>query len=204
MATLTVTSTSTNNIAVPQPVGVIAPGATASFDVSTSEIDDMRAELVALEDGGYITFTVSVDTDASAAELAASFMPASQVLETSSAQAIGAFTVTLAATQTNTAMALGAVAVGWTAPRAGSITGLSVASVAAPTTAGCDFRVSVNGTPIAGTSAVLTHSPALANVAVSFARDTYTFAAGDIIRVVYTSGGIGNTPVAVAFVEVTC
>ena len=36
-----------------------------------------------------------------------------------------------------------------------------------------------------------------------FVRDTSTFAAGDVLRVVYTTAGITNTPTAAATIEIT-
>ena len=89
------------------------------------------------------------------------------------------------------------------APRAGSITGLSVAISAAVTGASQDVTVAVtkNGTEVALT-ADLTQAGAETSATATAARGTITFAAGDIIGVSYTSDTITNTPALVATVEI--
>ena len=127
-------------------------------------------------------------------------------------QSIGPFTApgaagVLAADQTNLdcrySHTVTAAALGFVAPRAGSITGLSVAISAAVTGASQDVTVAVtkNGTEVALT-ADLTQAGAETSATATAARGTITFAAGDIIGVSYTSDTITNTPALVATVEI--
>lgn len=117
----------------------------------------------------------------------------------------GGFSATLAADQTNLDLTKDAIAGGgYVATRAGSITGLSAMIDAAITGAGTSatFKVTKNGTEIAGSGVAMTQAGAEVKGQTTYARGTYTFAAGDVIGVSYTSTTITNTPKASATVEI--
>jgi hypothetical protein len=131
-------------------------------------------------------------------------------------QAVGPFTApgaagVVAASQTNLDMryehTVTAAALSWIAPRAGSITGLSAHISAAITGGGTTITVKVtkNGTElVSGPEVLLTQAGAEVKGQDTETKDVFTFAAGDIIGVSYTSTGISNTPALVATVEVEC
>lgn len=123
-------------------------------------------------------------------------------------QAIGPFFVTTAADQSAVGTKLGdTLAMTWVAPRAGSVTAavgmLDTAITGAATT--IKARVYKNGSLLnAALDLDFTQAGAEVKDYAVVAKDTYTFAAGDEIDVVYTSTTITNTPKLVAFVEVEC
>lgn len=119
-------------------------------------------------------------------------------------QQVGPFTVTLAASQTNISLGYGGSGVGWVAPKAGSLVGFSASLSAAVTAADANCRLTKNGTPIAASQLDFTAVGAETKDFANFNKDAtgFTFVAGDEIKVVYTSGAIGNTPVLVADFEV--
>ncbi len=125
-------------------------------------------------------------------------------------QSIGPWTVTLAGSQTALGMIYGAVATvtaGWIAPTPGSLMSISGFLDAAVTGAGTNatFGVYKNGTIMnALTVLPFTQAGGLAVNQVTFAKDTYTFAAGDNITVKYTSTAISNTPKAGVNIGVEC
>lgn len=108
----------------------------------------------------------------------------------------------LAASQTNTVTNYPGV--GFVAQRNGSITALSGILAAAITGAGttANFRVAVNGTPIAATAIIFTQAGGETKLYATFTAGTHTFVAGDEITVVYTSTAISNTPGFSCSVEV--
>lgn len=122
----------------------------------------------------------------------------------------GALGVT-AADQTNLDLrhshAVTAYASGWVAPRAGSITALSASLSAAITGASKTLIVKAtkNGTEL-GAALDLTFTTGGAETALYAvaAKDSITFAAGDVIGVSYTSITTTNTPALVADIEVEC
>ena len=85
------------------------------------------------------------------------------------------------------ARALGAV--GFVAPRAGSLTGLSVNLSVAAAGSNVIFGVYKNGT-IFNAAAIVTLASATSDVKANttFAEGTYTFAAGDVITVYHRAG----------------
>lgn len=117
---------------------------------------------------------------------------------------VAPFTGTLAADQTNTDLVFGGMAGGFVATRAGSITGVSAQISAAITGAGTSatFKVTKNGTEIAGAGVAMTQAGGATTGYAVYAVDAYTFAAGDVIGVSYTSTTITNTPTASASVEI--
>lgn len=123
-------------------------------------------------------------------------------------QQLGPFIGTLAGSQTDTVVPPAGVASapGWVAQRAGSVVGFSIAVSAAVTGAGLQAAASVriNGTKIAATLLAVTQAGAETEARYAVAKDValHTFAAGDNIDVVYTSGAIENTPVLSAWVEI--
>lgn len=125
-------------------------------------------------------------------------------------QTLPASTVTLAASQTDAATTFGGLvgAGGWVAPRAGSLTGISGMLDAAVTGGGfqAQFRVFKNGSLLHASAVLPAFTQAGAEVkrSATFAKDTYTFAAGDHLQVVYTSTAITNTPKAWVSLEVEC
>jgi len=80
----------------------------------------------------------------------------------------------------------GACVVGWVAPRAGSITALSAALSAAAAGSNLIIGVYKNGT-IMNAAAIITLASATSDTKgyTTFAKDTYTFAANDVIDVRY-------------------
>lgn len=124
---------------------------------------------------------------------------------------IGPFSATLAAGQTNTTTVFGSAGMGWVAPRAGSITALTAMISAAVTTANATVVVekalAASPTAFSQIAATLVTFTAATNTTarIALVRDaaTLTFAVGDVIRVSYSSGAIGNTPTLAATVEVT-
>lgn len=125
-------------------------------------------------------------------------------------QCVGPWTITLAASQTNLGMVYGAVATvtaGWVAPTAGSLLYISGFLDAAITGAGTQaaFGVYKNGT-IINASAICTFTQAGAETVnkATFAKDLYTFAAGDNLTIKYTSTAISNTPKAWVSMGVEC
>lgn len=122
-------------------------------------------------------------------------------------QTVGPTYVTLAADQTAAAMTLGVSGGAWVAPRAGSVVGLSAMLSAAITgsTKTCTFRVYKNGSLLdANLDALFTTGGAETSKNITAAKDAYAFAAGDLLKVVYTTTTITNTPNAVAFLHVEC
>lgn len=125
-------------------------------------------------------------------------------------QTLPASTVTLAASQTDAATTFGGLvgAGGWVAPRAGSLMGISGMLDAAVTGGGfqAQFRVFKNGSLLHASAVLPAFTQAGAEVkrSATFAKDTYTFAAGDHLQVVYTSTAITNTPKAWVSLEVEC
>lgn len=122
----------------------------------------------------------------------------------------GALGVT-AADQTNLdlrhAHTVTAYASGFVAPRAGSITALSASLSAAITGASKTLIVKVtkNGTELgAGLDLTFTTGGAETTLYAVAAKDTITFAAGDLIGVSYTSTTTTNTPALVADIEIEC
>jgi|SRR5579859_918304 len=121
---------------------------------------------------------------------------------------VGPFYETMAASQTAVALKFGgAVGLGWVAPRAGSVTAVSAEVDAAVTGSGLQaaLRVYKNGALLAAAlDMVFTQAGANTKVTATFAAGLYTFAAGDVITVVCTSGAITNTPNVSATLEATC
>src|SRR5690606_5853931 len=120
---------------------------------------------------------------------------------------VGPFNATLAASQTATAASFGSVAgAAFVAKRAGLLTGLSAQLSAAITGAGTTVtvHVTVNGTIVAAANITFTQAGAEVVQRVALARDAtgIAIAAGDLVRVAYTSTGISNTPTMVATVEI--
>lgn len=117
---------------------------------------------------------------------------------------IGPASATLAATQTNTVLALGAAAGGYLAQRGGSVVGFSAKVSAAITGAGTtvNARVEIDGTPVAATALIFTQAGEETELRATFVKGVHAFAAGEVVRVVYTSTGIANTPTIVAHVEI--
>ena len=122
----------------------------------------------------------------------------------------GALGVT-AADQTNLDMrhshTVTAYASGWVAPRAGSITALSASLSAAITGASKTLIVKAtkNGTELgAALDLTFTTGGAETTLYAVAAKDSITFAAGDVIGLSYTSTTTTNTPALVADVEVEC
>ncbi len=122
---------------------------------------------------------------------------------------IGPFSVTTAATQTDAQTSFGALGLGWVAPRAGSITAFSANLSVAFATAGGSFVVqkALAASPTSFTNVAATQVSFTAGgstvARTQIVRDTSTFAAGDVLRVVYTTAGITNTPTAAATIEIT-
>lgn len=127
-------------------------------------------------------------------------------------QVVGPFTApgalgVTAASQTNLdcrySFPVTAAATSFVASRAGSITGISAQITAAITGAGTTIVCSptVNGTEVALTC-TLTQAGAEVKASGTAAKDTYAFAAGDVIGFSYTSTGISNTPALVGSVEI--
>ncbi|MCU0677759.1 MAG: hypothetical protein MUE69_33900 [Myxococcota bacterium] len=129
-----------------------------------------------------------------------------QARENAPSSHIGPFSVTLAASQTSAAMVYGVSGAAFVAPRAGKLVGLSAQLSAAITGAGTTVtaHVFVNGVAQAALDCVFTQAGAavVARVALDKKAAAIAIAAGDLIRVVYTSTGISNTPTMVATVEV--
>ena len=122
---------------------------------------------------------------------------------------LGPFYVTTAADQTDAQLTWGAAATHeYVAIRAGSVMGLSAQLSAAITHAGAgtlDVEVAINGTPIvSGPTVAFTTGGAEVKGQDTAAKDAsgHTFAAGDLITVVYTSNTITNTPTLNAYVEI--
>jgi len=96
---------------------------------------------------------------------------------------------------------------GWVAPRAGSLTGLSVSLSGAAAGSNAIFGIYVNGT-IANAAAIVTLASATSDTKayITFAKDLYAFAAGDVIdvRLRTGSGWSATTVDAAAFVEIEC
>lgn len=92
----------------------------------------------------------------------------------------------------------GSASLAWVAPRAGSVIGLSYCSDGA-----LDAAVSIslrkNGTVVAGCTASASSGT---TARATFARGTYTFAAGDKLTLQYDSGALGGTPLICADLEV--
>lgn len=127
-----------------------------------------------------------------------------EVREFQSPSHIGPFSVTLAASQTNAALVYGVSAASFVAPRAGKITGFSGQLSAAITGAGTTVtvRVYLNGAAQAALDLSFTQAGAEVTDYVALAKSAgIAVAAGDLIRVVYTSTGISNTPTLVATIE---
>lgn len=122
-------------------------------------------------------------------------------------QTIGPFNATLAASQTSAATTFGSVSgAAFVAKRAGLLTGLSAQLSAAITGAGTTVtvHVTVNGTIVAAANIQFTQAGAAVVQRIALARDAtgIALAAGDLVRVTYTSTGISNTPTMVATVEI--
>lgn len=127
-------------------------------------------------------------------------------------QMVGPFTApgaagVTAASQTNLDMRyqhnVTAAALSFVATRAGSIVGLSGQLSAAITGAGTTITIAAtkNGTEVALTAA-FTQAGAETTKTNTAAKDSLTFAAGDILGISYTSTGISNTPALVATLEI--
>lgn len=117
---------------------------------------------------------------------------------------IGPFSVTLAASQTSAATVYGVSGASFVAPRDGKLTGFSAQLSAAITGAGTTVavRVFVNGAAVAALDLSFTQAGAEVVDRVTLAKeDQIDIDAGDLIRVVYTSTGISNTPTLVATIE---
>jgi hypothetical protein len=121
-------------------------------------------------------------------------------------QSIGTFEVVLAASQTGTRTKLGGtINGGWVAPRAGSVTAFTAMLSAAVTGGGfsATLKVFKNGSLLnAALNLAFTQAGAETTKSVTAAKDTYTFAAGDILDVRYDSTAITNTPDCWAAIEV--
>lgn len=101
----------------------------------------------------------------------------------------------------------GAVLAGWVAPRAGSITALSVGLSGAAAGSDCIVGVYKNGT-LVNAAAVVTLASATSDTSArtTFAKDLYAFAAGDVIDVRIRTGtawSATTVDLAVA-VEIEC
>ncbi len=119
------------------------------------------------------------------------------------------FTKTLAADQTALELDFGSLAgdAGWVAPSAGSLLGF-VANLDTAVTGSAKVAtlgVYKNGVIMnALTVLAFTSAAALVKKTYTVAKDTYAFAAGDIISVKYTSDTITSTPKVWACVIVEC
>lgn len=131
-------------------------------------------------------------------------------------QMVGPFTApgaagVVAADQTNLDMRIShtvtAAASSFVAVRAGSIMGLSAQLSAAIETAGAEMfltcKVTKNGTElVSGPEVAFSSTTALVKGQDTKAKDAFTFVAGDVIGVSYTSTTISNTPALVAMIEI--
>lgn len=130
-------------------------------------------------------------------------------------QQVGPFYVTTAADQTAVGTKLGdTVGQSWIAPYAGSVMAHTGMVDAAVTGAGKSIKARVYKALAADTTTFSLLNAALdldftqatgerADSATA-AKDTYTFAAGDALKIVYTTDTITNTPKLVAFLTVEC
>lgn len=111
---------------------------------------------------------------------------------------IGGFDVTLAADQTAAAIKRTNVSgAGWVAPAAGSVMGASGSLSAAITGSSKTLKVRVykNGSLLnAALDLDFTTGGAETSDYAAVAKDLYTFAAGDVLKLVYTTTTITNTP----------
>ena len=130
-------------------------------------------------------------------------------------QSVGPFYVTMAADQTADGLKFGDTAnMAWVAPRAGSITAVSAMLDTAVTGSTKTSTVKVYKalaaapTVFSAVNAALdlafTSGGAELALKATAAKDAYTFAAGDLLKVVYTSNTITSTPKCAASVEVEC
>lgn len=128
---------------------------------------------------------------------------------------VGPFFVTTAADQTAVGMKYGdTVSQAWVAHRAGSVTGVSGFVDAAVTGAGKSIKVRVYKALAADPTSFTLLNAALdlnftqaggeRKASVNVAKDTYAFAAGDMLLTVYTTDTITNTPKVVVNLEVEC
>jgi hypothetical protein len=130
-------------------------------------------------------------------------------------QSIGPFYVTTAASQTAVGLKFGDTAgQAWVAPHAGSVTAMSGMIDTAVTGAGTSITARLYKALAADPSSFslldaaydLSFTQAGSELAdrATAAKDAHTFAAGDLLKVVYTTDAISNTPKLAVCVEVEC
>lgn len=194
MPTITITNSSTLELTLGSGIGPVHPGQTRSVSLSAELLEQAGPELTALTTAGKISFTTSDNAAVSdKAEIAVAGI---------NRMNIGGFVEVLAASQTNNVVTrVVSTAAGYVCPRAGSITGFSGALSAAATSAAVNARIAKNGTPIASTQLDYTAGGNTTDYG-TWAAGTIPFAAGDVLTVVYTSAGIGNTPTFSADIEI--
>ncbi len=119
--------------------------------------------------------------------------------ETGLPETVSGWYETLAASQTaNVVNRFGNASLAWVAPRAGSVIALSFCTDSA-LDAAVDVFLRKNGTVVAACTATASSGT---TARATFARGTYTFAAGDKLTLQYNSGTLGGTPLLCADLEV--
>jgi hypothetical protein len=123
-------------------------------------------------------------------------------------QSIGPFYVTTAADQAAVGTKFGdTINQTWVAPRAGSVTAVSGMIDAAVTGAGKSItaRVYKNGALLnAALDLAFTQAGGETTKRAAAAKDAYAFAAGDQLKIVYTTDTITNAPKLVVSLEIEC